>query len=189
MEPADWSTPVRAAVSRLIKRHGTVAVAAGGVLMGVAALVMLGRYASIPADFGRRHVLILAINAAAAAVLLGLIIVNLFRLVRAYRRRAPGARLRARLVAMFVGLTLAPLLVVYLFALQFVNGGIDSWFDSDLEQELSSALRLSRESLEVQSTSRLVQTSVCSLSVAPKAAPSLTANSGVISTLPSPVMP
>ncbi len=150
---------MRAAVSRLIKRHGTVAVAAGGVLMGVAALVMLGRYAASPADFGRRHVLILAVNAAAAAVLLGLIIVNLFRLVRAYRQRALGARLRARLVAMFVGLTLAPLLVVYLFSLQFVYGGIDSWFDSDLEQELSSALRLSRESLEVQSTSRLLQTS------------------------------
>jgi nitrogen fixation/metabolism regulation signal transduction histidine kinase len=59
---------------------------------------------------------------------------------------------------MFVGLTLAPLLIVYFFALQFVNGGIDSWFDSDLEQELASALRLSRESLEVQATSRLSQT-------------------------------
>ena len=145
-------------VSRVVRRYGTVTVATGGVLLGIAALVMLGRYASSPAEFGRRHVLILAVNAVAAATLLGLIIVNLFQLVRAYRRRAPGARLRARLVAMFVGLTLAPLLVVYFFALQFVNGGIDSWFDSDLEQELSSALRMSRESLEVQATSRLQQT-------------------------------
>ncbi len=147
------------AVARVVRRYGTVTVATGGVLLGIAALVLLGRYASSPADFGRRHVLILAVNALAAAALLGLIIVNLFQLVRAYRRRAPGARLRARLVAMFVGLTLAPLLVVYFFALQFVNGGIDSWFDSDLEQELSSALRMSRESLEVQATSRLQQTS------------------------------
>jgi nitrogen fixation/metabolism regulation signal transduction histidine kinase len=149
---------VSAPVSRFIRRHGTFAVVSGGVLVGVAALVMLGYYASSPAGFGRRHVLILAINATAAIVLFSLMIVNLFQLLRAYRRRAPGARLRARLVGMFVGLTLAPLLVVYLFALQFVNGGIDSWFDSDLEQELSSALRLSRESLEVQSTSRLLQT-------------------------------
>lgn len=146
-------------VSRVVKRFGAATLATSGALLGIVALVMLGRYASSPADFGRRHVFILAVNAIAAAALLSLIIVNLFQLVRAYRRRAPGARLRARLVAMFVGLTLAPLLVVYFFALQFVNGGIDSWFDSDLEQELSSALRMSRESLEVQATSRLQQTS------------------------------
>ncbi len=143
---------------RRLKRYGMFAIAAGGVVMGVGALILLGGYASSLADFGRRHVLILAVNAAAALVLLGVILVNLFRLIRGYRKRAPGARLRARLVGLFVGLTLAPLLIVYFFALQFVNGGIDSWFDSDLEQELASALRLSRESLEVQATSRLSQT-------------------------------
>jgi len=141
-----------------LRRYATIAIATAGVVLGIGALILLGRYASSLADFGRRHVLILAVNAAAAVVLLGLILVNLFRLVRDYRRRAPGARLRARLVGMFVGLTLAPLLIVYFFALQFVNGGIDSWFDSDLEQELSAALRLSRESLDVQATSRLSQT-------------------------------
>ena len=141
-----------------LKRYVTLAIAVAGVVMGIGALILLGRYASSLADFGKRHVLILAVNAVAAVVLLGLILLNLFRLVRDYRRRSPGARLRARLVAMFVGLTLAPLLIVYFFALQFVNGGIDSWFDSDLEQELASALRLSRESLEVQATSRLTQT-------------------------------
>jgi len=150
---------MRTARRNRLRRYATPAIAAGGVIMGIGALILLGRYAPSLADFGRRHVLILAVNAVAAVVLLGLILVNLFRLVRDYRRRAPGARLRARLVGMFVGLTLAPLLIVYFFALQFVNGGIDSWFDSDLEQELSSALRLSRESLEVQATSRLSQTS------------------------------
>ena len=141
-----------------IRRQVTIIATVCGVGLGVVALLLLGRYAPSLADFGRRHLLILAVNLVAAAALLAVILVNLFRLVRDYWRRAPGARLRARLVAMFVGLTLAPLLVVYLFALQFVNGGIDSWFDSDLEQELSSALRLSRESLDVQAKSRLSQT-------------------------------
>ncbi len=141
-----------------LRRYLTTGAAGGGVLLGIVALVLLGRYAPSLADFGQRHVLLLVINAAAAVVLLGLICFNLFRLVRDYRRRAPGARLRARLVAMFVGLTLAPLLVVYVFALQFLHGGIDSWFDTDLEQELSSALRFSREALDVQANSRLLQT-------------------------------
>ena len=141
-----------------VKRRAWAMTMIGGALLALVAFVLLGRYASSIADFDRRHLVVLAINAIAAAVLLALILLNLIRLVRDYWRRAPGARLRARLVAMFVGLTLAPLLIVYLFALQFVKGGIDSWFDSDLEQELSSALRLSRETLEVQGSSRLSQT-------------------------------
>ncbi len=140
------------------RRYLAIAVTVLGALLALGGLILLGRYAASLADFGRRHVLILAINIAAAAVLLVLITVNLVRLLRDYRRRAPGARLRARLVAMFVGLTLAPLLVVYFFALQFVSGGIDSWFTSDLEQELSSAMRLSREALEFQASSRLSET-------------------------------
>lgn len=141
-----------------VRRYLGTGVAGAGVLLGVVALVLLGSNAPSLADFGRRHVLLLSINVVAAIVLLAIIGFNLFRLIRDYRRRAPGARLRARLVAMFVGLTLVPLLVVYVFALQFLNGGIDSWFDTDLEHELSSALRFSRESLDVQANSRLQQT-------------------------------
>src|SRR5690606_9666791 len=48
--------------------------------------------------------------------------------------------------------------VVYFFAVQFLNAGIDSWFDRDLEHEISTALRLGREALEVQSRARLRQT-------------------------------
>ncbi len=150
---------------RPARRYATLVLAGGAALLAIGALVLLGDYASSVADFGRRHVLILAVNAVAAVVLLAVILVNLFRLVRDYRRRVPGARLRARLVALFVGLTLVPLFVVYFFALQFVSGGIDSWFDSDLEQELSAALRLSRESLEVQATSRLSQTSALAAAI------------------------
>lgn len=133
-------------------------LAAAGVLLGLAALLLLARYAPNLADFGRRQVLILGINVAAAVVLLAVIAAQLFRLTRDILRRAPGALLRGRLVALFVGLSLVPLLVVYLFALQFVNGGIDRWFDTGLEQELTSALRESRETLDLQARSRLSQT-------------------------------
>jgi nitrogen fixation/metabolism regulation signal transduction histidine kinase len=146
------------ATRRRVRQLFRFTLAAAGVLLGLAALVMLARYAPNLSDFGRRHVLILGINVAAALVLLGVIAGNLFRLARDILRSAPGARLRGRLAALFVGLSVAPLLVVYVFALQFVNGGIDRWFDSGLEQELSSALRQSREALDVQARSRLSQT-------------------------------
>lgn len=135
------------------------ALVAAGLLGGIAAILTMGRYAPSLADFGRQHMIILVTNLIVAVGLLAVILANLVRLIRDYRRRAPGARLRARLVAIFVGLCLAPLLVVYFFALQFLNSGIDSWFDTDLERELSFVLKLSRETLDLQATSRLIQTS------------------------------
>ena len=41
----------------------------------------------------------------------------------------PGSRLKGRTVAIFSALAVAPILVVYYFALQFLNRGIDSWFE------------------------------------------------------------
>ncbi|MFZ1623275.1 MAG: ATP-binding protein, partial [Gammaproteobacteria bacterium] len=108
--------------------------------------------------FSQRHLVIIGVNISAALLLLVLIAGNLVQLIRDYRRRAPGSRLRLRLVTMFVGLTVAPLLIVYLFALNSINSGIDNWFDTDLSTELSAALKLSRETLDTQATSRLLQT-------------------------------
>ncbi len=49
----------------------------------------------------------------------------------------------------FIGLAVAPLVLVYLFAVQFLNRGIDSWFDVQVEQGLADALQLSRTALEL----------------------------------------
>jgi nitrogen fixation/metabolism regulation signal transduction histidine kinase len=70
-------------------------------------------------------------------------------LFRDYRNRVPGARLKARMVGMFVGLAILPLLVVFYFSMQFINRGIDSWFNIEVEAGLDDALALSRAALEM----------------------------------------
>lgn len=156
-----------------LKRLLFAALVTAGVAMGVTALVLLARWAPDLTEFGRRHVLILAVNVAAAIALLVLIGANFVRLLRDYRNRLPGARLRARMVGLFAGLSVAPLLVVYVFALLFLQGGIDNWFKSDLEQDLSAALRLSREVLQVQARMRLDQTRSLSTAIADLDGPAL----------------
>jgi nitrogen fixation/metabolism regulation signal transduction histidine kinase len=44
----------------------------------------------------------------------------------------------------------APLLIVYLFSLQFLNRGIDSWFHVEVKQGLNDALVLSRAALDLR---------------------------------------
>jgi nitrogen fixation/metabolism regulation signal transduction histidine kinase len=55
-----------------------------------------------------------------------------------------------RTVLMFGALVIAPLIIVYLFSLDFINRGIDSWFRVEIKQGLNDALVLSRSALDLR---------------------------------------
>ena len=145
-------------VVRKIKRAFYVLVAASGVALGVAALFLLTRTVQKSDDFDRLQDVILAINIAGGILLLALLIGNLARLARDYRGNVPGAKLKARMVSMFVGLAVVPLFIVFYFSMQFINRGIDSWFDVQVEEGLDNALALSRAALELQKRRNLSAT-------------------------------
>ena len=109
-------------------------------------------------EFDRLHNVILGINVAGVLVLFVLLVGNLMRLRRDYRTHVPGAKLKARIVGMFVGLAVLPLLVVFYFSIQFINRGIDTWFNADVEAGLENALDLSRAALEMQMRQHLFAT-------------------------------
>ena len=100
--------------------------------------------------FGQLYSWLLLLNTLGLVVLAGLIGTNLYWLVSQYRARAPGARLTSRLVVTFVILAVVPIAIVYYFSLQFLQRGIDSWFDVQIEEALDDALELSRGSLDVR---------------------------------------
>jgi len=134
--------------TRRLKNTLYTALISIAVLLGVTALLLLSQTAQDSEQFGRLHDLLLLINAAGAIVLLALILGNLYRLVRDYRRKVPGTRLKARLLVAIVGLTVAPVILAYVFSVQVLNQGIDSWFDIEIEGGLSDALTLSRSALD-----------------------------------------
>jgi nitrogen fixation/metabolism regulation signal transduction histidine kinase len=100
--------------------------------------------------FGQLYSWLLLINALGLIVLIGLIGSNLYWLVSQHRARAPGAQLTTRLVVTFVILAGVPIAVVYYFSLQYLQRGIDSWFDVQIEQALDDALELGRGALDVR---------------------------------------
>lgn len=108
--------------------------------------------------FGRLYSLLLLTNALGLLVLTGLIGANLYWLLVQYRRRAAGSRLTARLVVTFVILSVLPVSTVYYFSLQFLQRGIDSWFDVQIEASLEDAMELSRSAFDVRLRDLLHQT-------------------------------
>ncbi len=123
---------------------------ATGVGLALTALFLLSRTAQNSEDFDRLHTLLLLINVAGVLVLFAFLIGNLARLWRDYRNHVPGSKLKARMVGMSVTLAVVPLLVVFYFSTQFINRGIDTWFNVEIEKGLDDALALSRAALEMQ---------------------------------------
>ena len=143
---------------RAIKRAVYSLVAAAGVALALSALFLLTQTVQKSDDFDRLQDVILAINIAGGILLIALLVGNLTRLLRDYRGNVPGAKLKARMVGMFVGLAVLPLLVVFYFSMQFINRGIDSWFNVQIEEGLENALTLSRAALETQKRQDLFAT-------------------------------
>lgn len=137
-------------VPRTIRKVFYAILGATGVVFALTAFYLLSRTAQNAQDFDELQNQILLINVIGVVALLALIVGNLTRLLRDYRAHVPGAKLKARMVAMFVGLAVLPLLVVFYFSMQFINQGIDSWFNVEVEEGLDSALGLSRASLDLQ---------------------------------------
>ena len=118
--------------------------------VGVGALLLLAKSVKNSGEFSRLQPWILLLNVIGVVALTALLARKLTQLVRDYRAHVPGSRLTARTVAIFGALVVAPLLIVYLFSLQFLNRGIDSWFHVEVKQGLNDALVLSRAALDLR---------------------------------------
>lgn len=144
----------------LIRRHASSVAAAFGVALWLSALYLLGSAAENSEKFDRWLPWILLINISGLLTLAVLLAAKLSRLVRDYRRHEPGSLLKGRTVAVFSALAVAPILVVYYFSLQFLNRGIDSWFELEVSQGLKDTRELSHAALEVRVREFLQHTEV-----------------------------
>ncbi len=118
--------------------------------IGVGALLLLAKSVQNSSAFDRLQPWILLLNLTGVVALTILLARKLWQLIRDYRDHVPGSRLTARTVSIFGALVVAPLLIVYLFSLDFLNRGIDSWFKVEIKQGLSDALVLSRAALDLR---------------------------------------
>lgn len=116
-------------------------------LAAVAGLLLVALFlvASVEQDsarLGSMSLAILVTTGIALVVLLAVIGQRLYRLIRDVRAGRPGARLRARLVGVFIALALPPVVIVYLFSVEFLYNTVEDWFDTGAEPALADSIEL-----------------------------------------------
>jgi nitrogen fixation/metabolism regulation signal transduction histidine kinase len=166
MVPAGVSDDRDPAQRLRARRRGAWSLALWGVLGLGALLLLLAKSVQNSSEFGRLQPWILLLNLAGVLTLTVLLVRKLWQLVRDYRHHVPGSRLTARTVIIFGALVVAPLLIVYLSSLEFLNRGIDSWFRVEVRQGLKDALVLSRSALELRVEECARRTELLALSLA-----------------------
>ena len=64
---------------------------------------------------------------------------NIVKLVVERRRALPFARFRAKLVALLLGMTLVPAVLVLIVGSELIRTSVDRWFNAPMDEILSSA--------------------------------------------------
>src|SRR5210317_1717303 len=128
------------------------------VILLMVSLYTIGDATSHSATFGKYYNWLLFFNAVGLVALLLLIIFNVYKLIVQYRLKTIGSRLTARMIGVFVLLTIIPVSVVYYFSLSFLHRGIDSWFDVGVETALEDSLQLGRSSMDLRKRDALQKT-------------------------------
>ncbi|NCT66532.1 MAG: HAMP domain-containing protein [Rhodanobacteraceae bacterium] len=131
----------RGALTFLLRR--VLPVLAVAALL-VASLKLAEDAAGDNARFAAHYRWVLGAAAAALVLLVVTIGQRLWRLHTDVARAAPGARLNRRLLRLLIVLALPSTVVVYAFALRFLDATIDNWFNVRLEQALDDALEIGR---------------------------------------------
>ena len=127
-------------------------------------LIQRGR--ELPSALVTNRVLLFALRNLNAILILVILFVlgrNLIKLWIERRSRVPGSRFKTKLVATYIGLSLVPVLVLFFYASELLQGAIDRWFSASLANVLeqgnavSQALRSTIEQRNARDAARLVE--------------------------------
>ncbi|NLA40470.1 MAG: HAMP domain-containing protein [Smithella sp.] len=85
-----------------------------------------------------------SVNVILILLLLFLIVRNVFKLFSERRKGLIGSKLRTKLVTAFVGLSLVPTILLFLFAINFLSYSIEFWFNIKIGDALARSLEVAQ---------------------------------------------
>jgi len=141
------------AIRTLIRRIGRVLPLAVVAVMLLTALFLVAGVERETAQLGRLSLLIFLLTGLALIALLGIIVYRLVDLLRRIRQAQAGAKLRARLVAVFIALALPPVVIVYLFSTEFLTETVAGWLDVGTETALADSIEISQLFIDARTRS------------------------------------
>ncbi|HZD55044.1 MAG TPA: hypothetical protein VE080_02195, partial [Candidatus Aquicultoraceae bacterium] len=113
------------------------------------------------------------LNVILIVLLIFLVTRNVFKLILDRKRNILGAKIRSRLVLIFISLSLVPTILLFVAAANITTTSIKSWIGGRVGVALTGALDIARESLEreAQSLGILTERAAADLSAAGKKTP------------------
>jgi len=116
--------------------------------LGTVLLFLLATASANTALFASSYNLLLVINTAMVALLMGLVGYQLWRLRANLKAGVFGSRLAVRLVLLFALVAVVPGALLYGVSVQFLGKSIESWFDVRVDRALEGGLNLGRSALD-----------------------------------------
>jgi len=141
-----------------IKAKTTKRIIFSLIFLSVGSLLALMFAADNPNELNRMQSSLLVVNMLSFVVFLIIVALSAKNLLNDYRKNKLGAKLRLRMSLAFGGLAVIPAVVLFFFAINFMNKGISVWSDADVEQGLNNALMLGRSALDEKIQQGLFET-------------------------------
>jgi two-component system nitrogen regulation sensor histidine kinase NtrY len=138
----------RAQLARRSRDTRWVAAAlAVGLVVAVVIYWLVQRGSQLPPTLVTDRVLLFVLRdliGVLIAVILFVLFRNLFKLWNERRRRVLGSRFKTKLVATYIGLSLLPVLALFFYANELLQGAIDRWFSASLAEVLEQGNAVSQ---------------------------------------------
>ena len=141
-----------------IKAKTTKRIIFSLIFLSAGSLLALMFAADNPNELNRMQSSLLVLNILSFIVFLIIVALSAKNLLNDYRKNKLGAKLRLRMALAFSGLAVIPAVVLFFFAINFMNKGISVWSDADVAQGLNNALMLGRSALDEKIQQGLFET-------------------------------
>ncbi len=132
-----------------IRKNGFLAFLLLSLFLTIILAVMV-RSIESAALYSRYYTWLIVAGAICYLLLFSLVGYYLVHLIQGVRKKRLGSRLNARMMMFFSGLSIVPIIILFLFAGLMIKRGIDSWFDESLDQGFDDALSLAQSALEIR---------------------------------------
>ena len=129
------------------------------IFLSTLSLLALMFSADNPNELNKIQFPLIAVNIISFIIFLFFVSLSAKKLIVDYKQNKLGAKLRLRMALAFGGLAIVPAIVLFFFAISFMNKGISVWSDADVEQGLNNALMLGRSALDEKIQQGLFETS------------------------------
>ena len=129
------------------------------IFLSTISLLALMFSADNPNELNKIQFPLIAVNIISFIIFLFFVSLSAKKLIVDYKQNKLGAKLRLRMALAFGGLAIVPAIVLFFFAISFMNKGISVWSDADVEQGLNNALMLGRSALDEKIQQGLFETS------------------------------